>query len=104
MFNNKNMLGINGLGRIGKLTLWDQIRSRHFDGFVINLGRDLGTGIDAIVQVIETDSTYGSLRRFLYGYSENSFDIKVVDKVAGLLEVDGLPVKFLRTERNPQNI
>jgi glyceraldehyde 3-phosphate dehydrogenase len=104
MFNNKNMLGINGLGRIGKLTLWDQIRSRHFDGFVINLGRDLGTGIDAIVQVIEMDSTYGSLRRFLYGYSENSFDIKVVDKVAGLLEVDGLPVKFLRTERNPQNI
>jgi len=32
----KRLLGINGVGRIGKLLLWNQIHLRHFDGIVIN--------------------------------------------------------------------
>jgi len=28
---NKKLLGINGLGRIGKLLLWNQIHLRNFD-------------------------------------------------------------------------
>ena len=33
-----NYLGTNGLGRIGKLTLWYHLQEDHFDGFVINVG------------------------------------------------------------------
>jgi len=36
---NKNFLGINSLGRIGKLSLWNHLVTRHFDGIVINIGR-----------------------------------------------------------------
>jgi len=37
-----NYLGINGLGRIGKLTLWYHLQENHFDGFAINVGRQIG--------------------------------------------------------------
>ena len=33
-----NYLGINGLGRIGKLTLWYHLQEDYFDGFVIIVG------------------------------------------------------------------
>ena len=79
---SKNLLGINSLGRIGKLTLWGQLGLRHFDGFVVNVGRDLGKGIDAVIQTIESDSTYGSLCRFLYGYSKPELDVRVIDGAA----------------------
>lgn len=101
---NKNLLGINGLGRIGKLTLWYHLQARHFDGFVINVGREVGKSLKDVVQTMETDSTYGPLSRFLHGCAGATSQIKVIDEADGLLEVDGLPVKVLRTERNPQNI
>ncbi|OQY48531.1 MAG: glyceraldehyde-3-phosphate dehydrogenase [Desulfobacteraceae bacterium 4572_87] len=104
MFNNQNLLGINGLGRIAKLTLWEHIRLKHFDGFVVNIGREVGTGLEAAAHTISRDSTYGSLQRFLYGYSENAFDIKIVDREKGLLEIDGMPVTILRSARNPEDI
>lgn len=33
---SKRILGINGIGRIGKLTLWNHVNLQHFDGIVIN--------------------------------------------------------------------
>ena len=104
MFDNQNLLGINGLGRIGKLSLWEQVRLRHFDGFVVNIGREVGTGLEAVLHTIERDSTYGTLKRFLYGYSENAFDIKILDQEKGLIEINGMPVTILRSARNPQDI
>jgi len=101
---NKNWLGINSLGRIGKLTLWEQIAQRHFDGFVVNVGRELGKGIEAIIQTIETDSTYGSLSRFLYGYSKQHLDITIIDEQEGIIEIEGLTIKVLRSARNPKDI
>ncbi|HET6418924.1 MAG TPA: hypothetical protein VFG19_02135, partial [Geobacteraceae bacterium] len=68
----KRLLGINGLGRIGKLTLWNFLYRRHFDGIVINMGREVGRSVDDLVQVMETDSTYGALSKFLYGHSKKS--------------------------------
>lgn len=102
--NNKNVLGINGLGRIGKLTLWYHLGARHFDSFVINVGREVGQHLQDIVQVLETDSTYGQLSRFLHGCSEKTSRIRIIDENEGRLEIDGLPVKILRTERNPRLI
>ena len=36
-------LGINGLGRIGKLTLWYHLGHDDFDRIVVNEGRPVGT-------------------------------------------------------------
>ena len=39
---NNRLLGINGAGRIGKLLLWNELRAKRFDGFVVNFGRAVG--------------------------------------------------------------
>lgn len=101
---NRNLLGINGLGRIGKLTLWNHLNLKHFDGIVINAGREVGKKIEDVMHYLTTDSTYGSLDRFLYGYTGKSCDVKVLDGNEGLLEMNGMTVKVLRKERNPKNI
>ena len=61
------ILGINSLGRIGKLTLWHHIGRKYFQEIVVNLGREVGTGLSTIAQTIEKDATYGPLHKFLYG-------------------------------------
>lgn len=101
---NKHLLGINGLGRIGKLTLWNQLANRHFDGVVINVGREVGTSVQHLIQVMETDTTYGSLDRFLYGYTGQGKGFKMIDEEAGLLAYDGFLIQLLRSERNPAMI
>ena len=54
------ILGINGLGRIGKLTLWHEAGNQRFERLVVNTGREVGMGLDAIVRYLSSDSTYGS--------------------------------------------
>ena len=61
---NKKLLGINSLGRIGKLMLWNQIHLRHFDGIVLNFGREVGKKLDDLIQIIENDSNYGNIHKF----------------------------------------
>jgi glyceraldehyde 3-phosphate dehydrogenase len=101
---NKNMLGINGMGRIGKLSFWNHLVVRHFDGYVINAGREVGRNLQDVIHFLTNDSTYGSLDRFLYGYTCKKFEVKIINEAEGLLEFDGIPVKILRSERNPKNI
>ncbi len=101
---SKRLLGINGLGRIGKLALWNYLHRKHFDGLVINMGREVGKSIDDLIHVIENDSTYGSLGRFLYGYARKP-EIQVLDASTNvLLDIDGMMVKVLREARNPKDI
>ena len=104
MINNKNLIGINGLGRIGKLTLWSHIASGYFDGAVINVGREVGKNLTDVIQVIETDSTYGTLSRFIHGQSNGKINISIVDEPAGVIEFNGFIIKVLHTARNPRNI
>lgn len=101
---NKNLIGINGLGRIGKLTLWNHIGMRHFDGAVINVGRQVGSRLEDLIHVIETDSTYGAMNRFLYGNSGAHKHFTILDHEKGILEFDGFLIKVLRTHRNPREI
>ncbi len=101
---NQKLLGINGLGRIGKLLLWNQIHLRHFDGIIVNCGREVGKELDDLLQVIETDSTYGSLHKFLKGVVGGKAEIKVLDPGKPLLEIEGMPVKILRSARDPKDI
>jgi glyceraldehyde 3-phosphate dehydrogenase len=96
-------LGINGLGRIGKLTLWHHVARRHFARLVVNLGREVGAGLEAVCGVIENDSTYGSIHRFLHGIDAAPC-VRIADREAGLLDIAGVPVTVLRAARNPKDI
>ncbi len=96
-------LGINGLGRIGKLTLWHHLGHDDFDRIVINVGRQVGTSLDALAQYIAKDSTYGALHRFLYGQSGRP-DVRVVDEEGGLITAYGKELVILREARDPKDI
>ncbi len=96
-------LGINGLGRIGKLTLWHHADRKYFDRIVVNLGREVGRDLDAVCGVIEKDSTYGSMHRFLYGVNAAPC-VRIVDRGRRLLEVASVPVTILQRARNPRDI
>jgi glyceraldehyde 3-phosphate dehydrogenase len=96
-------LGINGLGRIGKLTLWYHLGRDEFDRFVVNVGRTVGASLDSIAQYIAKDSTYGPLHRFLYG-APAVRDIQVVDEAGGLIRAHGKEIVVLREARNPKDI
>lgn len=100
----KNLLGINGLGRIGKLTLWYHIISRKFDGVVINVGREVGKQLEDLVHTICYDSTYGPLKFFLNGRCGGDLKIEYPDRDNLIFAINGFPIKVLTTERNPQNI
>ena len=77
------LLGINGVGRIGKLTFWNHLNLGHFDGFVLNAGRTVGRQMEDMIDFLVKDSTYGSLDTFLYGYSGKTCDIEITDRDAG---------------------
>ncbi len=102
--HGKNLLGINGAGRIGKLTIWNHLLNKHFGGLVVNVGRGVGKNLDALIHNITNDSTYGSLTKFLYGNSGTKCEIKVLDSSQNLVEINGMPVMFLMNNRNPRDI
>ena len=58
MHANKSdlVLGINGLGRIGKLTLWHHVGRKFFKEIVINMGRSVGNSMKDLAHYIERDS------------------------------------------------
>ncbi|NWF76890.1 MAG: glyceraldehyde-3-phosphate dehydrogenase [Nitrospirae bacterium] len=99
----KKILGINGLGRIGKLTLWNHIGRKYFSEIVVNIGRTAGSNLHDIALYIEKDSTYGLLQNYLYGYKAKRI-IEQVDEENGTMLIDGIPVTILRETRNPKNI
>ena len=51
--NSGLTLGINGFGRIGKLSLWQHVARKYFDCIVVNLGRKVGTSLADIAHYIE---------------------------------------------------
>ena len=108
MGNSKNsasdlILGINGLGRIGKLTLWQHIARKYFGEIVINVGRNVGTSLNDLAHYLERDSTYGLLSGFLYGHKGTQV-ITDVDEKAGIMKIDGTKVRILRDSRNPKDL
>ena len=104
-FRNKGKLklGINGFGRIGKLTVWNHVGRKYFDELVVNIGRDAGTGLEDIAHYVERDSTYGSLSAYLYGKSAAPV-VEDIDENEGSMRIDGMKVTFLRKNRNPMAI
>jgi len=102
--NGKGLkLGINGFGRIGKLAVWQNVGRKYFDELIINVGRGIGTSLKDIAHYAETDSTYGLLHGFLYGCKASPV-IHDLDEKNGTMTIDGTPVRFLRSNRNPAEI
>ncbi len=101
---NNKYLGINGLGRIGKLTLWNLLDDERFDGFVINAGRKVGQSFEDMIDFILTDSTYGSLDRFLFGYTGKNCAVEIISEEACTATINGKLIKVLTTERDPKRI
>lgn len=99
----ETVLGINGLGRIGKLTLWHHIGRKYFSKIVVNMGRKVGSSLRDLAFYIEHDSTYGRLQNYLYGYKAKSV-IEKIDESESTLVIDGIPVKILTESRNPKEI
>lgn len=96
-------LGINGLGRIGKLSLWHHVSRKDFSGIVANIGRDVGRSLEDLASMLEKDSTYGRLGTYLYGHKSPRV-IEELDEERGTMVVNGVPVKILRESRNPKDI
>ncbi len=103
-FQSKKILGINGVGRIGKLTFWNQLNQKHFDGFVLNAGRKVGKKFEDMVDYLLKDSTYGSLDIFLYGYTGKTCKVEIINNEEGIFEINGVQVKVLSEARNPRDI
>ncbi len=101
--NASATLGINGLGRIGKLTLWHHAGRKYFDNIVINVGREVGKSFDDVIHYIERDTTYGRLDSFLHGFDASPV-ITDVDPDAKTMKVNGVNVKILQKMRNPKDI
>jgi glyceraldehyde 3-phosphate dehydrogenase len=96
-------LGVNGFGRIGKLTVWHQVARKYFSEIVVNIGREVGTGLSDIAHYVERDSTYGRLYGYLYGCQGKPV-IEELDEADGSMRIDGVKVRFLRSARNPKEI
>lgn len=96
-------LGVNGLGRIGKLTVWHHVARKHFDELIVNVGRSVGTSLNDLAHYLERDATYGSLAAYLNGFNAKPV-IEDVDEASGLMRVDGVRIRILREARNPKDI
>jgi len=96
-------LGLNGLGRIGKLSLWNHVSRQFFSEIVVNLGRNVGGGLEDIAASIEKDSTYGRLSMYLHGHKGGRV-IENLNEEKGSMTINGVPVTFLRKARNPKDI
>jgi len=96
-------LGINGLGRIGKLALWDHVDRRFFSEVVVNIGRDVGGSLADAVHFMEKDSTYGNLEQYLHGCRGGRV-IEDLSEEEGTVRMNGVLVRVLRRHRNPAAI
>lgn len=96
-------LGLNGLGRIGKLTLWHHVSRKHFPEIVVNIGREVGTSLRNVAHYIVRDSTYGSLPMYLHGCQCDDV-IGDINEDQGTMTIDGVRVSFLRSSRNPKDL
>ena len=100
---NTGILGVNGFGRIGKLTVWHHVARKYFDEIVVNIGRQAGVSLEDIAHYVERDSTYGWLHGYIYGHMGQPC-ISELDEDSGSMMIDGIKVWFLRSHRNPTEI
>ncbi|MCP4747221.1 MAG: glyceraldehyde-3-phosphate dehydrogenase [Desulfobacteraceae bacterium] len=101
--NTIRVLGINGFGRIGKLTLWHHVGRKYFKQIVVNIGRQTGTSLADIAHYLQRDSTYGQLHTFLHGYCASPV-VENINYDENSMFINGIKVYFLQDSRNPETI
>lgn len=99
----QGVLGINGLGRISKLSIWQHVGRKSFSEIVVNIGREVGSSLDDVARFIEKDSTYGTLHNYLFGYNAQRV-IENLDEKSGSMSINGTRVTILREVRIPKDI
>jgi glyceraldehyde 3-phosphate dehydrogenase len=96
-------LGINGLGRIAKLSIWHHVERKYFSELVVNIGREVGTSLQDIAHFVEVDSNYGTLHGYLHGCRAPRV-IEELNEDEGSMRINGVKTTFLRKARNPGDI
>jgi len=96
-------LGINGLGRIGKLSIWQHVGRKEFPEIVVNMGRPIGNSLDDVARFIEKDTTYGTIHNYLYGYKAGRL-IENLDEKSGSMVIHGVRVTILRDVNSMEEI
>ncbi len=97
------VLGVNGFGRIGKLSVWHHVARKFYSEIVVNIGREAGVGMADLAHYVERDSSYGRLAQYLHGHRSTSV-ISDIDEAGNSLTIDGVRVRFLKSARNPAEI
>jgi glyceraldehyde 3-phosphate dehydrogenase len=98
----KSPVGINGIGRIGKLLAWLITARKEQDAVVISTGRKIGKDIQDLATYMSYDSTFGPYDRFMFGFGrDRSIEVKGND-----LYMNGVRLVWLNTPefRKPGNI
>jgi glyceraldehyde 3-phosphate dehydrogenase len=75
--SSKSPVGINGIGRIGKLLTWLMSSKEDLGEIVISTGRKTGKSLDDLATYLGYDSTYGPYAKFISGFRrEKAIEIK----------------------------
>ncbi len=100
--STQSPIGINGIGRIGKLLLWLITARKEHKEVVISTGRETGKGLDDLATYLGYDSTYGPYDRFFFGFNSPS-KVEVKD---GHVWLNGVKVVWITDSkcRVPGNI
>ena len=95
-------VGINGIGRIGKLLAWLISAKKEHGSIIISTGRKIGRDLDDLVTYMTFDSTYGPYDRFMFGFTKE----KAVEVKNNELYMNGVRIVWLNTPdfRKPGSI
>jgi len=95
-------VGVNSIGRIGKLLVWSLTARKEQESIVISTGREVGKSIEDLATYLSYDSTYGSYSRFFFGLQGN----ERVEIRGGNLYMNGVKIIWLNDApcRVPGNI
>ena len=96
-------LGINGLGRIAKLTSGIMWSGNIFPNWWSTSAGKWARVSSDIAHFIEKDSTYGALHNYLYGCRAQRV-IEELDEKTAACWINGVKMTFLRKHRNPAEI
>ncbi len=88
-------IGINGIGRIGKLLAWVISSMKEQEQIVISTGRGTGKTVEDLAVYLSYDSTYGPYDRFVYGFGKSG-GVQVKN---GEIYLNGMKVVWLRDEK-----
>ena len=97
-------IGINGGGRMGKGLLRLAIAQRLFPKIVLNFGREVGNGMESIIDYILHDTTYGNLDVFCNGMAGGVFPVEIINEEEGTISINGIHTCIKRTHRDPVRI